>query len=247
MGYGVFGALSFLVLGLAVLVACVIAGHASRYRSYVFLASLVVAYTLAEWWRTYVLNQGIVQFLILVLAFWACSARAWRTGRAAAGAASSARSRRRLPGENRRQLLGRPDRPRRTRANAAAAPPLRARAAGSRVSALEDADVRPLRREIGRRDDRQPAVGVLRDLVPLAEARVAGREEQQPEGRVLEVRDELGERQLRMEQDVRGQRARRRPDRRGTRRAARAPPPLRGSRSRRAARRLRTPRPARAP
>jgi hypothetical protein len=71
LAYGVFGALSFVVLGLAVLVACVIAGHASRYRSYVFLASLVVAYCLAEWWRTYVLNQGIVQFLVLVLALWA--------------------------------------------------------------------------------------------------------------------------------------------------------------------------------
>jgi hypothetical protein len=84
MAYGVFGALSFVVLGLAVLVACVIAGHASRYRSYVFLASLVVAYTLAEWWRTYVLNQGIIQFLILVLAFWAvigASVEDWSGGR----------------------------------------------------------------------------------------------------------------------------------------------------------------------
>ena len=84
MSYGVFGALSFVVLGLAVLVACVIAGHASRYRSYVFLASLVVAYTLAEWWRTYVLNQGIIQFLILVLAFWAvlgASVEDWTGGR----------------------------------------------------------------------------------------------------------------------------------------------------------------------
>lgn len=82
--YGVFGAWSFVVLGLAVLVACVIAGHASRYRSYVFLASLVVAYTLAEWWRTYVLNQGIIQFLILVLAFWAvigASVEDWSGGR----------------------------------------------------------------------------------------------------------------------------------------------------------------------
>jgi hypothetical protein len=68
--YGVFGVLTFAVLGFAVLVAGVIAGHASRYRSYLFLASLVVAYSLAEWWRTYVLNQGIVQFLILALAFW---------------------------------------------------------------------------------------------------------------------------------------------------------------------------------
>src|SRR5579862_5356573 len=68
--YGVFGALAFAVLGFAVLVAGVIAGHASRYRSYVFVAGLVVAYCLAEWWRTYVLNQGIVQFLVLVVAFW---------------------------------------------------------------------------------------------------------------------------------------------------------------------------------
>jgi hypothetical protein len=84
MAYGVFGALSFVVLGLAVLVACVIAGHASRYRSYVFLASLVVAYCLAEWWRTYVLNQGIVQFLVLILAFWAvigASVEDWTGGR----------------------------------------------------------------------------------------------------------------------------------------------------------------------
>jgi hypothetical protein len=82
--YGVFGALSFLVLGLAVLVACIVAGHASRYRSYLFLASLVVAYTLAEWWRTYVLNQGIIQFLILALAFWGvvgASADGWTGGR----------------------------------------------------------------------------------------------------------------------------------------------------------------------
>jgi hypothetical protein len=82
--YGVFGALTFLVLGLAVLVACVIAGHASRYRSYLFLASLVVAYCLSEWWRTYVLNQGIVQFLILALAFWGVfgsSVDGWTGGR----------------------------------------------------------------------------------------------------------------------------------------------------------------------
>lgn len=82
--YGVFGVLAFAVLGFAVLVASVIAGHASRYRSYVFLASLVVAYCLAEWWRTYVLNQGIVQFLILVVAFWGLfgsSADSWTGGR----------------------------------------------------------------------------------------------------------------------------------------------------------------------
>lgn len=70
MTYGVFGALAFAVLGFAVLVAGVVAGHVSQYRSYVFLAGLVVAYCLAEWWRTYVLNQGIVQFLVIVVAFW---------------------------------------------------------------------------------------------------------------------------------------------------------------------------------
>jgi hypothetical protein len=82
--YGVFGAFAFAVLGFAVLIACVIAGHASRYRSYLFLASLVVAYCLAEWWRAYVLNQGIVQFLILALAFWGVvgsSVDGWTGGR----------------------------------------------------------------------------------------------------------------------------------------------------------------------
>jgi hypothetical protein len=84
MSYGVFGALAFAVLGFAVLVAGVIAGHASRYRSYLFLASLVVAYSLAEWWRTYVLNQGIVHFLVLVVVFWGlvgASADSWTGGR----------------------------------------------------------------------------------------------------------------------------------------------------------------------
>jgi hypothetical protein len=70
MSYGVFGALAFAVLGFAVLVVGVVAGAASRYRSYLFIAGFVAAYCLAEWWRTYVLNQGIVQFLVLVLLFW---------------------------------------------------------------------------------------------------------------------------------------------------------------------------------
>jgi hypothetical protein len=84
MTYGVFGALAFAALGFAVLVAGVIAGHASRYRSYLFLAGLVVAYCLAEWWRTYVLNQGIVQFLILAVFIWGVfgsSVDAWTGGR----------------------------------------------------------------------------------------------------------------------------------------------------------------------
>ncbi len=84
MGYGVFGALAFAVLGFAVLVAGVVAGAASRYRSYVFLAGLVVAYCMAEWWRTYVLNQGIVQFLIFAVALWGvfgASVDGWTGGR----------------------------------------------------------------------------------------------------------------------------------------------------------------------
>jgi hypothetical protein len=84
MSYGVFGVLAFAVLGFAVLVAGVIAGHASRYRSYVFLAGFVVAYCLAEWWRTYVLNQGIIQFLVLVVAVWGVfgsSVDGWTGGR----------------------------------------------------------------------------------------------------------------------------------------------------------------------
>jgi hypothetical protein len=84
MSYGVFGALAFAVLGFAVLVVGLIAGHASRYRSYVFLASFVVAYCLSEWWRTWVLNQGIVQFLILLLAVWGltgASVDGWTGGR----------------------------------------------------------------------------------------------------------------------------------------------------------------------
>lgn len=69
--YGVFGALAFPVLGFVALVAAAVAGHASRYRSYAFLAGPVIAYCFAEWWRVYAFNAGIVQFLVLSLAFWA--------------------------------------------------------------------------------------------------------------------------------------------------------------------------------
>jgi hypothetical protein len=82
--YGVFGVLAFPILGLVALVGAVIAGHASRYRSYAFLVSLVIAYCFAEWWRIYMFNQGIVQFLILAIAFWAVagpSADRWTGGR----------------------------------------------------------------------------------------------------------------------------------------------------------------------
>jgi hypothetical protein len=82
--YGVFGVLAFPILGLVALAAAVLAGHASLYRSYAFLAGLVVAYCFAEWWRIYMFNQGIVQFLILAVAFWAVvgpSVDGWTGGR----------------------------------------------------------------------------------------------------------------------------------------------------------------------
>ncbi len=82
--YGVFGALAFPILGFVLLVAAAISGHASRYRSYAFLAGLVAAYCFAEWWRTWVFNTGLVQFLVLALAFWAlvgASVDQWTGGR----------------------------------------------------------------------------------------------------------------------------------------------------------------------
>jgi hypothetical protein len=82
--YGVFGALAFPILGFVLLIAAAISGHASRYRSYAFLAGLVAAYCFAEWWRTWVFNTGLVQFLVLAIAFWAvvgASADRWTGGR----------------------------------------------------------------------------------------------------------------------------------------------------------------------
>jgi len=63
---------------------------------------------------------------------------------------------------------------------------------------------------VRRRDDGKPAVRVLRDLVALPQALVAGWEEKQPEGRVPEIRDDLLELHDRMERDVGRLRPRRR-------------------------------------
>jgi hypothetical protein len=71
MTYGVFGVLAFPILGLVALIAAAIAGHASRYRSYAFIAGLVISYCFAEWWRVWVLNTGLAQFLVVAVAFWA--------------------------------------------------------------------------------------------------------------------------------------------------------------------------------
>jgi hypothetical protein len=82
--YGVFGLLAFPILGVVALLAALVAGHASRYRSFVFLGGLVIAYCFSEWWRMYMFNQGIVQFLVLAVAFWGligASADRWTGGR----------------------------------------------------------------------------------------------------------------------------------------------------------------------
>jgi hypothetical protein len=71
--YPVFGLYAFPLLGFVAFVAAFIAGHASRYRSYAFIAGLVIAYCFSEWWRVYMFNQGIVQFLVLAVAFWGVS------------------------------------------------------------------------------------------------------------------------------------------------------------------------------
>ncbi len=82
--WGVFGVLAFPILGFVAFVAAAIAGHASRYRSYAFLAGLVIAYCFAEWWRTWVFNNGLPQLLVLAIAFWAVvggKADDWTGGR----------------------------------------------------------------------------------------------------------------------------------------------------------------------
>jgi hypothetical protein len=84
VSWGVFGALAFPVLGFVALVAAALAGHASRYRSYAFLAAFVVGYCFSEWWRTWVFNTGLTQFLVLAIAFWALvgpRADDWTRGR----------------------------------------------------------------------------------------------------------------------------------------------------------------------
>src|SRR5262249_34466746 len=82
--YGIFGLFAFPILGVAALIAAVVAGYTSRYRSYIFLIALVVAYCFADWWRIYMLNTGIIQFLILAVALWGVlgpNADRWTGGR----------------------------------------------------------------------------------------------------------------------------------------------------------------------
>ena len=129
MTYGVFGLLAFPILGFVAFVAAAISGHASRYRSYAFLAGLVVAYCFAEWWRVWVFNTGLIGFLVLAVAFWGLvGAKADHVdGRPVDAAHATSPRVTSVPGEDLRELLGRPEPLRRTPASAASAPP-RARA-----------------------------------------------------------------------------------------------------------------------
>jgi hypothetical protein len=58
---------AYVVIGIACLLGATFAGHASRYRSYVFLGVFVVSYVFAELWRVYLFNYGVIQFLLLLL------------------------------------------------------------------------------------------------------------------------------------------------------------------------------------
>jgi len=68
--YGVFGLATLAIIGFVAFVAAILAGHASRYVSYVSIASFVIAYCFAEFWRVYAFNAGVVQFLVGATALW---------------------------------------------------------------------------------------------------------------------------------------------------------------------------------
>ena len=66
-----YGAIGLWCLALAAAIAAAtgfVVGHASRYRSYFFLAGYAAAYCFAEVWRVFLFNAGIVQFLVLAFA-----------------------------------------------------------------------------------------------------------------------------------------------------------------------------------
>lgn len=60
------GALAFLLIALVAFPAALLAGYASRHRSLVFLAALVVGYAFAELWRVNLFDAGIIHFLLLL-------------------------------------------------------------------------------------------------------------------------------------------------------------------------------------
>jgi hypothetical protein len=61
------GVLGLAVALLALLVACLAAGHLSRYSNYVIAGAGILLYAVAETWRIYMLNTGIIHALLLAL------------------------------------------------------------------------------------------------------------------------------------------------------------------------------------
>ncbi len=58
---------AFALIALVSFLAAVVAGHASRYASYVIVVSVIVAYCFAELWRTYLFMSGLIHFLVLAV------------------------------------------------------------------------------------------------------------------------------------------------------------------------------------
>jgi hypothetical protein len=67
MLYSILGLYAFPLATFVVLIGGLVAGHASQYRSYFCLTSFAVSYCFLEFWRTYLFNEGIIQFCVLVL------------------------------------------------------------------------------------------------------------------------------------------------------------------------------------
>jgi hypothetical protein len=65
--FSAMGWIAFLVIAVVAAVAGLVCGHATRYRGYLFLSSIVIAYCFAELWRAYLFNTGIIHFLVLAL------------------------------------------------------------------------------------------------------------------------------------------------------------------------------------
>jgi hypothetical protein len=65
--YLTLGNVAFPFIALIAFLAAILAGHASRYRSYFLLTLVVIGYCFAEFWRTYLFNFGIIHFLLIAL------------------------------------------------------------------------------------------------------------------------------------------------------------------------------------
>jgi hypothetical protein len=77
--YGLAGLWALPLVGFLYAVAGFVMGHLSRYRSHMALGTFVIGYCFAETWRIYLLNQGIVWFLLLALSVCCWTGPAGRT------------------------------------------------------------------------------------------------------------------------------------------------------------------------